>query len=119
MTTAIRQPSDLTGPGMYTSKTYTSTMAMTTIRVDAEVRDRLAARASRSLTSASTRIVVIAMVEVYVFDVYMPGPVRSEGWRIAVVITTVCHLTQTFEGGAGLSNEIVKWHLFAHMTIAD
>jgi plasmid stability protein len=30
---------------MYTSKTYTSSMAMTTIRVDAEVRDRLAARA--------------------------------------------------------------------------
>ena len=30
---------------MYTSITYTSSMAMTTIRVDAEVRDRLAARA--------------------------------------------------------------------------
>ena len=30
---------------MYTSETYTSAMAMTTIRVDAEVRDRLAARA--------------------------------------------------------------------------
>jgi plasmid stability protein len=30
---------------MYTSKTYTSIMAMTTIRVGAEVRDRLAARA--------------------------------------------------------------------------
>jgi plasmid stability protein len=30
---------------MYTSMTYTSSMAMTTIRVDAEVRDRLAARA--------------------------------------------------------------------------
>jgi plasmid stability protein len=30
---------------MYTLKTYTSPMAMTTIRVDAEVRDRLAARA--------------------------------------------------------------------------
>jgi plasmid stability protein len=30
---------------MYTSMTYTSSMAMTTIRVDAEVRDRLAVRA--------------------------------------------------------------------------
>src|SRR6201986_5682534 len=45
MNTAIQQPSGLAGSGTYTSMAYTSSMAMTTIRVDAEVRDRLAARA--------------------------------------------------------------------------
>ena len=39
------QPSDLARSDTYTSATYTSSMAMTTIRVDADVRDRLAARA--------------------------------------------------------------------------
>jgi hypothetical protein len=35
----------VTKPRMYTSLTYTSFMAMTTIRVEVEVRDRLAAQA--------------------------------------------------------------------------
>src|ERR1700728_1001632 len=73
--------------------------------------------ASRSLTSASTRIVVIAMEEVYVVDVYVSDLARSEGWRIAVVIITVCRQSETFDGCTGLSNEFVKWHLFAHMTM--
>src|ERR1700761_2586618 len=45
MNTAIQQPSGLAGSGTYTSMAYTSSMAMTTIRVDAEVRDRLPAPA--------------------------------------------------------------------------
>src|SRR3984893_16392805 len=44
--TLIEQGSSvLSAPGPYTAKAYTSSMAITTIRVDTEVRDRLAARA--------------------------------------------------------------------------
>jgi hypothetical protein len=43
--TAERDISRLSAPDPYTSLPYTSKVAMTTIRVDAEVRDRLAARA--------------------------------------------------------------------------
>jgi plasmid stability protein len=45
MTLLERDISRLSTPDPYTAKTYTSSMAMTTIRVEAEVRDRLAARA--------------------------------------------------------------------------
>jgi plasmid stability protein len=45
MTLTGRNISGLSASGPYTAKTYTSFMAITTIRVDTEVRDRLAARA--------------------------------------------------------------------------
>jgi plasmid stability protein len=40
-----RDTSRLSAPGVYTAQPYTLVMAMTTIRVESEVRDRLAARA--------------------------------------------------------------------------
>ena len=45
MTIAHKTQGQATVSGVYTSLTYTAVMAMTTIRVEAEVRDRLAARA--------------------------------------------------------------------------
>ena len=45
MTQVRREGSALSALGPYTAKPYTSAMAITTIRVDTEVRDRLAARA--------------------------------------------------------------------------
>src|ERR1700733_5873338 len=40
----------------------------------------------------------------------MPRHISSSSF-----MTTACHSAQTFEDGVGLSNEIVKPHLFAHM----
>src|SRR6516165_6970250 len=45
MTLLERDPSPPDVAGVYTGKPYTSNVAMTTIRVESEVRDRLAARA--------------------------------------------------------------------------
>lgn len=45
MTLLERDVAPLGAPGAYTPIPYTSNMAMTTIRVETEVRDRLAARA--------------------------------------------------------------------------
>lgn len=45
MTLLNRDTSVLDANNAYAAKTYTSLMAMTTIRVESEVRDRLAARA--------------------------------------------------------------------------
>lgn len=45
MTITHPSPGQPTDSGLYTSLPYTSAMAMTTIRVEAEIRDRLAARA--------------------------------------------------------------------------